>query len=97
MDDKTKWNTGDYTKQNEEVVFIGTGLNEKSVTHNIYDMAGNLWEITTEWSIQDNKRILARGGSGNNYNTLSPMARSQNMPDIHMFNDAGFRVVLYLK
>ena len=58
---------------------IPAGSAEYTKTNNIYDMAGNVWEWTTEaYSTYDR---VCRGGSFNYYGNVSPVAyRNVNFP-----------------
>ena len=75
---------------------VETGSNDRWKKKNIYDMAGNVWEYTTEENGVHELTHIARGGGylneGENYSILS-RGFTEDGP-----NDAiGFRVVLYLK
>lgn len=67
---------------------IPTGSAEYAKTNNIYDMAGNVWEWTTE-AISTGYRV-ERGGDCNNYGNGSPLAyRSYDNP---YGNGSGLRL-----
>lgn len=81
---------------------IPTGVNENFAVKNIYDMAGNMYEWTTETSKhgQTNGQMFAvlRGGDfGNSSSTNTACIRidSERQPEIIV--DFGFRVILYVK
>lgn len=64
---------------------IPAGSAEYTKTNNIYDMAGNVWEWTTE-AYSTNIRVY-RGGNFNNYGSLYPMAyRNNYSPSIYSSN-----------
>ena len=66
------------TKETSKGVLIPTGSAEYTKTNNIYDMAGNVWEWTTEADSTGNR--VHRGG-GSDYNGYSyPMAYRGNFP-----------------
>ena len=71
--------TATETKETSKSVLIPTGSAEYTKTNNIYDMAGNVWEWTTE-AYSTNYRVYRGGrydGNGNN----SPVAdRNNNSP-----------------
>ena len=80
---------------------LATGSAEETKINNIYDMAGNMWEWTTETGNPDGTsttRAVLRGGSfHDNGSTLTVSGRSGAYTvggcDFHM----GFRVVLYIQ
>lgn len=95
------YNFGTYKKENESVE-IATGSNEQYKIQNIYDLAGNMWEWTTETMYSENKDqniAVLRGGSfsngGNDYNVAIRYGgnSASNYCNFHI----GFRVVLYIK
>ena len=59
---------------------------------NIYDMAGNLWEWSSETSINEGKPCTARGGGFNSENT--PLYRGSY--SLNYVQSGGFRTILYL-
>ncbi len=81
---------------------LATGATEETKIKNIYDMAGNMWEWTTEIGNHNKTNTeygVLRGGSFLNYGNNDTLAGrngdhfSSNYSDI----DIGFRVVLYIK
>ena len=79
---------------------IGTGTSEKTKVKNIYDMAGNMWEWTTETGEHNNsgtKYAVFRGGSFHNNGSSNPLSnRYGNGRTTDTNGVVGFRVVLYL-
>ena len=103
------YNNGSYTK-GSEYTEVATGVTvegdpTRNSACNIYDMAGNMWEWTTETGKHDSKATDAtnyavlRGGSfsdsGSNYPVSYRNGRNtvSDSYDIHI----GFRVVLYIQ
>lgn len=87
------WSNGQYTKKKKEVIYLGTGVYENGKVNNIYDIYGNVWEITTETD-KDGKMI--QRGVGVN-------AGSNKAAGVHRHGDRdtqgpekGFRTVLYI-
>ena len=100
--------TGAYEAEIEE---NGTKKTVSSKVKNIYDMAGNMWEWTTEVGnhstsativAQENvataKYGVVRGGSFHNYGSAYPVS-TRNGPNETAWSKTtiGFRVVLYLR
>ena len=73
---------------------LATGSSDDFKAYNIYDMAGNMWEWTTETS---NSCAAVRGGGFDNSGSGYPVVRAYGGNTVDNFNvDLGFRVVLYL-
>ncbi len=89
---------GNYYNNSEgEKRVYETGRNEKWCTNNIYDLAGNVWEITTEeWGNVYNKNHCGRGGGSINDGVTYPISCRLAEYD-GSYSYIGFRMVLYLK
>ena len=82
---------------------LSTGASDDFRAYNIYDMAGNMWEWTTEigtkanGSNPDTTYTVARGGGFDCNGSTHPVVRIESDYSINYcrFN-IGFRVVLYL-
>lgn len=95
VDDSTSY--GNYQNSSDGLnKVVETGSNDRWKANNIYDMAGNAWEYTTEEYGDHEKYHMGRGGgywnSGNSY-PISTRATSEDVADLNI----GFRVVMYLK
>lgn len=95
VDDSTSY--GNYQNSSDGLnKVVETGSNDRWKSNNIYDMAGNAWEYTTEEYGDHEKYHMGRGGgywnSGNVY-PISTRATSEDVADLNI----GFRVVMYLK
>ena len=103
------YNNGSYTK-GSEYTEVATGVTvegdpTRNSACNIYDMAGNMWEWTTETGKHDSKATDAtnyavlRGGGFNNYGSRGPVSnRDGNGTVSDSYDlDIGFRVVLYIQ
>ena len=72
--------TATETKETSKSVIIPTGSAEYTKTNNIYDMAGNVWEWTTEANSTNGR--VCRGGNCVNYGNYYPMAsRNYHSPN----------------
>lgn len=76
---------------------VETGSNNRWQTNNIFDMAGNVWEYTTEEVVGYETYYIGRGGGckneGDKYPISSRATTEGNSPNLSV----GFRVVMYLK
>ena len=103
------YKNGTYTKGSENTE-VATGVtvegdSKRNSACNIYDMAGNMWEWTTETGKYDSKDANAttyavlRGGSFVNYGSSYPVSnRNGNLTVRDSYGiDVGFRVVLYIQ
>ena len=88
----------------QEIYELATGASNSTKVLNIYDMAGNLWEHTTEvgnWEKGSSavQYVVTRGGSFYNGGAdcvINYRYGSRKANDGNQFMD-GFRVVLYIK
>ena len=102
------YNNGSYTK-GSEYTEVATGVTvegdpTRNSACNIYDMAGNMWEWTTETGKHDSKATDAtnyavrRGGSFFNLGSGYPVSGRLGYNSVGVCDvDIGFRVVLYIQ
>ena len=84
---------------------IATGSSDDTRTNNIYDLAGNMWEWTTETKIRKNNGnninytfAVLRGGSFHNNGSGNPVVYRLGYGTVEGLNvNIGFRTVLYIK
>ena len=84
-------------KQNSDKnrILLTTGASDIIKLQNIYDIPGNVWELTLEKTSSDNAPCVLRGGSGgNNGANISASGRSYN-GILDCNRDIGFRISLY--
>ena len=84
-----------YSKMQGTAVLLTTGATERNSSKNIYDVAGNCWEWTTEADDTDYRVI--RGGFCNDYGYSSPAShRLSYVPPTSSTNHNSFRPLLYV-
>ena len=86
-----------YTKTTNSSVLLTTGANINFLVQNIYDISGNVWEWTLEYSADTSYPYTSRGGDFNDDGTLYSTAyrnilHSTNSKYLTAF---GFRVSLF--
>ena len=101
-----KYNLGgikdtDYPKGDDTAparIELSTGASDDFKRYNIYDMAGNMWELTTSHTIHGDEMLTtARGGSFNDTGVTLPVVYATGGVKITEFNvSLSFRVVLYI-
>lgn len=76
-----------------------TSSNVSTEKKHIFDIAGNVWEWTTEAPTFDTSHAVVRGGSSNNNGSdyLASTRHANNSATTSIRNVAGFRIVLYVK
>ena len=100
------WNTSNYTlgsfnnvkskysKMKGTAVLLTTGATEINSSKNIYDVAGNCWEWTTEASNTD--RRVVRGGSCYGGGSDGPASYRINYNPTYSYDNNSFRPLLYV-
>ena len=87
--DSTQW--GNY--KNSSTGQIQTaGSNENWKANNIYDIAGNVWEWTTE---DYGKEAISRSGDALSNGNILPAGTRDHAVKSSVFENTGFRVVMY--
>ena len=88
------WKSGAYgTKASSSSILLTTGASETFSKQGIYDLAGNLWEWTLEYSGDAEDSPTRRGGSAWNGNIV----RNRNQKKLTQWSyiDIGFRITMY--
>ena len=92
---------GTYERSNSERTETSTGSIERNQANHIYDLAGNMWEWTTETGKHNgttNTYAVLRGGSFYGSGSGFPVCSRSGSNSVGGYNvNFGFRVVLYIK
>ena len=92
------WSVADTTNgsdvRKDKSILLTTGATERNSSKNIYDVAGNCWEWTTEASNTDSRVI--RGGFYSTASSNSASFRSWYRTPDGILNDLSFRPLLYV-
>ena len=85
------------TTQNSysNAILLTTGAVDQNCLMNIYDIAGNVWELTLEKASNSDTPCASRGGSydGDGFNYFSSYRNRYNI--VSRNNNSGFRICLY--
>ena len=87
--------TGTYTKPSFSSRLLTTGATERNSKLNIYDLAGNLWEWTLEYTSNSTDPCTRRGAYYNNYGSSIPSSDRSNFNVASSGSYNGFRPSLY--
>ena len=74
---------------------LTTGASEIFSKQGIYELAGNVWEWTLEYTSDSTYSCARRGGSCYNYGDINPAAYRDNVTTANYSNTIGFRVSLF--
>ena len=93
----SEWTSGAYGKKDSsERVLLSTGASETFSKQGIYDLAGNVWEWTLEYTAFSSSPCAGRGGDCNGNGSDCPAAyRLNNDGTTNYYSYIGFRLSLY--
>ena len=90
------WTSGAYGKKDSnKSVLLSTGASETFCKHGIYDLAGNVWEWTLEYTSPSSPPCVSRGGDSKGNGNNAPAASHSYEYATSFDYRTGFRVVLY--
>lgn len=89
-------NTIPYTKMSTKSVLLTTGANEaRNSKQNICDLAGNIWELTLEYSRTGTNPCAYRGGVYSNIGSTYSSSSRDKCGASASSSEVGFRVTIY--
>ena len=87
---------GTFPKQEDSSVLLTTGATDRNSVLNIYDLAGNVWELTLEkCNTNTDYPCSFRGGTYNNSSSRGAVAKRSVSSMNHCDEDNGFRPALW--
>ena len=90
------WTSGAYGKKDSnKSVLLSTGASETFSKQGIYDLAGNVWEWTLEYTAHSSYPCAIRGGNFNYNGSNYPAANRYYSFTTVYSSDFGFRLSLY--
>ena len=90
------WTSGAYGKKTSNSnILLSTGASETFSKQGIYDIAGNVWEWTLEYTSSSRDPCACRGGGYNSPGHYSPAFNRVDYSTTIFDVDVGFRVSLY--
>ena len=96
LNNGSHWLQAPYNKTSNESILLTTGASNAFEKQNIFDLAGNLWEWTLEYSNVNSQPCVVRGGSyeSSASSELNVNSRSNNT-SAQSYWSIGFRITIY--
>ena len=90
------WTSGAYgEKTSSSSILLSTGASDTFSKQGIYDLAGNVWEWTLEYTSYSSNPCAYRGGSYYDYGSSYPAANRLSYDTTYYYDSLGFRVSLF--
>ena len=90
------WTNGAYGKKDSnKSVLLSTGASETFSKQGIYDLAGNVWEWTLEYTAHSSYPCAVRGGNYRHNGSTYPAAYRYCYNTTYFYDNVGFRLSLY--
>ena len=90
------WTSGAYGKKDSnKSVLLSTGASETFSKQGIYDIAGNVWEWTLEYTAGSSNPCALRGGDYYRSGSVGPATYRSTVSTAYCYNNVGFRLSLY--
>ena len=90
------WTSGAYGRKASDLnVLLSTGASNDFCKYGIYDLAGNVYELTFEYTSVESYPISLRGGSFNYSGKIRSVVNRINGSINWNSSDTGFRITIY--
>ena len=95
MNNGATWLPSPLDKTSTENILLTTKASDSFAKQNIFDLAGNVWEWTLEYSSKESTPCTIRGGSYDSTSTENNANYRNNGNPTFSYYSVGFRVTIY--